>query len=306
VGLIRQTFDWSQIETSPGQYSLGKYDSFVLACARNRISILPILFNAPKFHSRAPRSGAKRGAYPPRRNATFARFAATLARRYGPGGSLWSANRGVRPVPIRSWQIWNEPTLRVYWQPRQSARAYVRLLKAATKAIKKVNRRAEIVTAGLPPSLLRSAVPLARYIQQMYRVRGAKRAFDTLAINSYAKNTRDLKRLLTKIRKLMNKNRDRRARIWVTELGWATAGPRHRFRVGPRGQAKLIKSSIRFIRRNRRRLRLRGFVYFSWRDGRPYAPLFQDGWGLHTGLLALNGAQKPGFKAFKAAVRPLR
>ena len=33
-------------------------------------------------------------------------------------------------------------------------------------AIKRVDRRAEIVTAGLPPSKLRTAVPLARYIKQ--------------------------------------------------------------------------------------------------------------------------------------------
>ena len=53
----------------------------------------------------------------------------------------------------------------------------------------------------------------------------------------------------------------------------------------------------------RRKLRLRGFVYFSWRDLPRYAPNYKDQWGLHTGLLTLGGAQKPGYKAFKSAAR---
>jgi hypothetical protein len=47
-------------------------------------------------------------------------------------------------------------------------------------------------------------------------------------------------------------------------------------------------------------------VYFSWRDGLPYAPHFKDLWGLHTGLLDLDGNPKPAFSAFKRAVRRLR
>jgi hypothetical protein len=40
------------------------------------------------------------------------------------------------------------------------ARAYVRMLRVVGRAIKRGDRRAEIVTAGLPSSKLRSAVPI--------------------------------------------------------------------------------------------------------------------------------------------------
>ena len=83
----------------------------------------------------------------------------------------------------------------------------------------------------------------------------------------------------------MDNRGDRRAKIWITELGWGDKGPRHRFIVGRSGQAKRIKDSFKTVRKLRRKLKLRGLVYYSWRDGRPYAPLFEDEWGLHTGLL---------------------
>jgi hypothetical protein len=300
IGLIRQTFNWSQIERSPGRFTLAYYDNFVATAASRGIEVLPILFNPPSFHRRT-RAGA---VCQPRRNATMARFAQVLVRRYGPRGTLWSQRPGLRKVPIRSWQIWGEASLRQYWCPRPRARSYVAMLRTVGRAIERVDRRAEIVSAGLPNSFQRGAVRLTRFLTQMYRA-GARRYFDTLAINSYARNHRALGRLLRSVRRIMIRRRDRRARIWITEIGWGDRGPRHRFVVGARGQASRISRSISYIRRSRRRLRLRGFVYFSWRDGRPYAPRFRDEWGLHTGLLRLNGSPKPAYAAFRAAVRRL-
>jgi hypothetical protein len=303
VQLLRQTFNWSEIETSPGVYDLSYHDAYVLKAAAHGIRVLPIVFNAPAFHEQAGGSGNT--ACPPSNLGTMASFAQVLVRRYGPSGTLWSDNPGVPRKPITAWQIWNEPNLGVYWCNRASARAYVQMLKVVGRAIEAVDRSAEIVTAGLPPSKLSTAVPLARYIAQMYRAR-AKRYFDTLAINSYATNTRELSRLLDSIRRQMNRRRDSRAKIWITELGWGDSGPRHRFVVGASRQASLITSSYRYIRRNRRRLGLRGVVYFSWRDAPPYPPDYKDLWGLHTGLLDIDGRPKLAYYSFKKAVGRLR
>jgi polysaccharide biosynthesis protein PslG len=300
IGLIRQNFDWAAIERRPGSYDLSHYDRFVAAAAAHGIRVLPILFNAPPFHAER---GDRRGAYRPNA-AAFALFATALVQRYGSNGSLWRENPGLRRLPFVSWQVWNEPNLPAYWQPRPSARQYTGLLKAAARAIKRVDRRAEIVTSGLPPSKLSGAVPLTRFIKQMYRA-GAKRYFDTLAINSYARNQRELVRMLKSIRRLMVRSRDRKARLWITELGWAKDGPPSRFRVGPRGQAGRIRSTFRALRKLRRRLRLRGVVYYSWRDSPPYPPLFRDLWGLHTGLLDADGRPSPAFYAFQTATASL-
>ena len=302
IGLIRQTFDWSRIEVAPGQYDLAYYDEFVASAAAHGITVLPILFRTPDFHL-----GRRHARYScaPASNASLAAFAQTLVARYGRNGTLWAERPAVPKRPIASWQVWNEPNLAQYWCGKPNAKAYVKMLKTVGKAIKRADRRAEVVTAGLPPSLMKSAVPLLRYVDQMYKA-GAAKHFDSLAINSYAKDHKELSRLLTSVRKQMNKRRDRRGKIWITELGWGDAGPKHRFNVGAGGQAKRISKSLALIRKKRGKLGLRGVVYFSWRDGAPYAPNFEDQWGLHTGLLDITGAPKKGFHAFGQRVRSLR
>jgi hypothetical protein len=303
TGLLRKVFDWNEIETSPGNYQLGAYDRFVLRSAAHGIKVLPVLFNTPPFRARGQ---GGHGSWPPAHNADMAAFARVLVHRYGRHGSLWSSNPGVPKHAITSWQIWNEPSLKVYWLPHTSARQYVRMLKVVGRAIERIDgrRRTEIVAAGIPPSKLSTAVPYRRYIRALYRAK-AKRYFDTFALNSYARNARELTRLLRSVRGLMNRAHDRRAKIWITELGWATSGPHHRFNVGQRGQARRINSAFRVIRRVRRRYRLRGVVYYTWKDQRPYPPLFQDLWGLHTGLRNLDGSAKQGFSAFQHAVSRL-
>jgi hypothetical protein len=301
VSLIRQVFDWARIETAKGVYDLSYLDEYVSAVAGQGISLMPVLTNAPDFYKR---SGSQRAAIRPRSNSDMANFAQALAERYGPSGTLWSERPYLRKVPIRVWEVWNEPSLKVYWGPRPNAREYAAMLKTVGRAIKEVEPGAEIVTAGLPPSKLRSAVPLDRFLKQLYSA-GAARYFDTLAINAYARNAAELETLLRQVRKLMNGRGDRAAKIWITELGWGDKGPSHRFVVGRQGQAKRIRDSFKTVRKLRRSLKLRGLVYFGWRDGKPYAPLFEDEWGLHTGLLTVNGNRKPAYSAFVRGARSL-
>jgi hypothetical protein len=302
IGLIRQKFDWAQIETAPGQYNLAYHDEFVAAAARRGITILPILFGTPEFHL-GRRSGSM--ACPPRDNASLAAYAQALVRRYGSNGTLWAERPDLPRLPIRSWQVWNEPNLYMYWCNKPNAKQYVAMLRTVGKAIKQVDRGAQVVTAGLPDSKMRRTIPLMRFIDQMYRAKAAK-YFDVLAINSYAKDHRQLGRLLGAVRKRMNANRDRRGQIWITEIGWGDRGPKHRFIVGAKGQAKRIAASLALIRKRQRTLRLRGVVYFSWRDGAPYAPKFTDMWGLHTGLLDINGQPKPALDAFGQHLKSFR
>jgi len=298
VGLIRQVFDWSLIETARGRYDFSEYDSYMLALAANRMRVLPILFRPPRFQARR-RSGT---TCPPSSNASFASFAQAVVRRYGPRGSLWRENPDVPKVPLGSYQIWNEPQLRQYWCNKPNAKQYVAMLKTVGGAIKRAQRGAEIVTAGLPPSKLSGAVAFRKYIRQMYAA-GAKRYFDTLAVNSYAQGAAQLGRLLDAVRGLMNERGDRRAKIWITELGWGDSGVRHRFIVGARGQAQRISQSLALIDKRKKRYKLRGVVYYQWRDAEPYGG--RDMWGFHTGLLRKDGSPKPAFNAFRSGVKKL-
>jgi hypothetical protein len=296
VGLIRQTFDWARVERSPGHYDFHAYDVLVGAAAARGLALLPVLFDPPAFRSSRPAHGARAGTYPPRRDADLGVFAAAAVDRYGPSGSFWSDHPRLRVLPIHAWQVWNEPNLPAYWPSGPDPAAYVRLLRVTARAIRRADPRATVVSAGLPQSRL--GVPFARYVDGLYRA-GGRSAFDVLAIHAYARDASGVLAAVRGARRLMDAHGDRRA-LWVTEMGWASDGPRSAFTAGPRGQARRLYAAVVGLARQRRRLRLHGVVYSTWTDGAIYRA-GTDFWGLHTGLLTIRGTPKPAFYAFQRA-----
>jgi len=297
VQLLRVAFDWSQMEFAPGNFYFEFYDRYVLDAAKHNITFLPVLIKAPDFYSVKP---GTRFAYQPRDNDDMARWATALVDRYGPNGTLWQQNPGVKPRPITAWQIWNEPHLKQYWYRRPNARQYRSMLKTVGRAIKSRDRRAEIVTAGISDSFLSGAVRLKPFLKALYKGGGSS-AFKTVAINSYAVTPTYVAKLLNRTRKLMNRIGGRSDKIWITEVGWCDEGVKHRFCVGKKRQAKYTSDALSLIKKKRRAWKLRGFVWFSWRDGRPYTK--RDFWGNHSGLLTIKGNKKPAFNAFVRGVK---
>jgi hypothetical protein len=291
VGIVRQPFDWSRVERSPGRYEFSVYDDYVARAATAGVSVLPILARLPGPGSQVVDPSA------------YAAFVSAAVRRYGPSGSFWAAHPEVPFLPIHVWQLWNEPNIPNWWPGGGvSAKAYVAVLRAGARAVRAVDRGAEVVAAGLPDSSL--GAPLLTYLQRMYRA-GAKGVFDTLAIHPYARDVRGLLALAERTRAVMNRWSDR-SRLWITEFGWSTGGGASAFRVSRRGQADRIAGSLSALIAERRALRLRGFVFFSWKDAVAPPDLGSDPWPLHTGLLDADGAPKPGFWAFARVVGMLR
>ena len=299
VGLIRQTFHWNQIETSPGNYNWSIYDAYMAATASHGIRVLPILFDPPKFRAKVSKKTS--ATYPPRHYADLGTFGAAVVRRYGPNGSFWAQNPGLPRLPITAYQVWNEPNIPAYWPTGPNPRQYAKLLRATGRGIRAADPRAEIVTAGMPDSHLSRPGNVFSYVKALLHARAA-RSFNTLAVNPYGRTAGDLIAKIKRFRAILAHAHDRRAKIWVTEFGWSDVGPASSFRAGSAGQARQIRHVIPALAKLRSRLHLRGLVYYSWRDGAPYPPLFKDFWGLHTGLLKRNGSPKPAFAAFKAAV----
>jgi hypothetical protein len=304
VGIVRRPFDWSQVERTRNHYDFSAYDGFMAAAARARVAVLPIVTGpTPAFWSSKPRRSRSKAVYPPKSFAAYARYVHAAVRRYGPGGLFWRAHPELTPLPVRSWQIWNEPNIPNWWRSGPSPRGYTRMLRAAYRAIKRVDRHAEVVAAGLPNSKL--GVPFLRFLSGMYRA-GAKRWFDTLALHPYARSIKGLFRLAALARRRMNAHGDR-ARLWITELGWSTGGDASIFRVGEQGQAARISAALRGLIARRRALRLRGFVVFRWKDALAPPGLGKgDPWPLHAGLLRVNGSPKPAYYAFAQVLSGLR
>src|SRR5581483_4432934 len=102
-------------------------------------------------------------ASPPRSLQPFAALLTELVRRYGPSGTYWSEHPGQRPMPVRMWQIWNEPHFADHWSVQPFAPSYVRLLAAAHAALNAADPAAQVVLAGLADSSW-------RYLADIYRV----------------------------------------------------------------------------------------------------------------------------------------
>jgi hypothetical protein len=130
---------------------------------------------------------------------------------------------------------------------------------------------------------------------------GAGDSLDVFALHAFARDTPGSVGAAEATRKLLGELGSK-APVWITEVGWASGGPASPFTVGPEGQAERIRETLTTFWRRREELGLRGVIYYNWRD----APIYeggQDFFGLHTGLLELDGRPKPAFAAYRAAAR---
>jgi hypothetical protein len=237
--------------------------------------------------------------YPPRHAGEFASFASVCAQRYGPGGTFWRTHPGIPYYPVRAWEVWNEPNLPLYWAPKPNPAAYVRLLRATSTAIKRIDRRAVIVLAGMP---FFSAAPESRFLTQLYRD-GAGGSFNVLGLHAYSVTVTGALQRLQTARSVMNRFGDRRKAIWLTEWGWA-GGPPNPYIVSPAGQRANIRTFLTLVQRYRGSLGLREVMYFDWRDN-IFGPGPKNYWIFHLGLFTLKLQPKPALGALSAAARAL-
>jgi hypothetical protein len=291
VGIVRQPFAWSDFEKSPAPY-----DAFVGALARQGIHVLPMVLG-PQPGGAPAGQGAME---PPGSVAAYARYAVALVRRYGPKGSFWRSNPGIPRVPIRSWQIWNEPNIPAFWGGKPDPGAYARLLAAAAPAIRKADPGAEIVAAGLPFSHL--GPPAPAFLHAVYAA-GAKGTFDTVAVHAYARTPAAVISRARSVRRVIAAHGDD-AKLWITEFGWGTGGKPGPLTVTPPRQASYLSETLTLIGKDRAALGLRGAVVFQWRDPKPY-PGRREIWPFYAGLLDVDGKPKPGLAAFMKAAKGL-
>ncbi|MBO9532870.1 MAG: hypothetical protein J7513_07855 [Solirubrobacteraceae bacterium] len=305
VGVLRQTFRWDEIEPSKGRWAWGMHDQLVGNAARAGITILPIVFQVRPDQAAAAKPGVKVTAtttMPPKDPAVFAGFATELVKRYGPGGTFWAEHPDIPERPVHSWQVWNEPNLKAYWGGRPNDREYGRLLVVTAKAIRAADPKAEIVTGGLPQS--KQGISIKDYIHLLAKS-APKGTFDTLAIHPYGRTADTVITGAAHAREWLDREGLTSVNLWITEFGWATGGPKSPFTVGPKRQARQVTEVLDRSAALRTDLRLRGVIYYSWRDVPPYEG-GRDFWGLHTGLNTLEGEAKPALQAFTDEIAALR
>ena len=188
----------------------------------------------------------------------------------------------------------------MYWPSGPDAAEYVALLRATGSASASVDPGAEIVTAGLPDST--RGVPLREYVADMYAA-GAAGTFDVLALNLFGRDARETIEGVRSVRDVAAASGDNPA-VWLTELGLGHRRPTERLPRQRGAPGRAARADGARLARRREELRIRGVVYFNWRDSLPYAGGV-DFFGLHTGLLRRNGRAKPALSAYKKVAKTL-
>lgn len=294
-GIVRLPLDWSTIQPDPDRWNWAAHDEFVLDAARAGMRVLPFIVQTPGW-AREPEHHDAAGIWPPQFPDYVVDFAAAAARRYGRAGTIWRENPEVPYVPIRSWQIWNEPNLRSFWRSGPDPVAYTRLLESAAYGIRSGDPDAEIVSAGLPdPAGVR--IPAPRFVAEMYDA-GAARALDTVAVHPYAHAPEEVVEHVADITRVVARHGDD-APVWATEFGWATGGSSG-YLTDEEGQARQLARAVTLLGAQRKHLRLRGLATYNWRDS------VGPGWMAHAGLRRLDNSPKPAQFAIRAAMAELR
>jgi hypothetical protein len=289
VGTLRVNLVWSAVQPSQSApLDWGHYDAIIGEAAERGIRVLPTVYGLPVWAA-----GRK---HPPKGAGLdgFRTFVTTAVQRYGPGGSFWATHPEIPPEPVVWWQLWNEPNFPNFWYGKPNPKQYVRLLRAFHHAVRAGSPAAKVILAGLfptPEDHVKRGINLDRYLTAIYRHHG-KALFDASAIHPYAGRPSIALARIKDARKIMTRFKDKRSPIWVTEVGWASGGRRTPLTVGARKQAAYVRNTFKLLAKNRKRLKIAGVIWYSWRD------LPGGIWFNHTGLFGQGYGAKPAWRAF--------
>ncbi len=290
VGTLRVPVLWAQVEPRPDRFDFARLDETVASATAAGVRVLPFVYGTPAWLSADP-------ARPPlgrAGRAAWAGFLRALVRRYGPGGELWRGSSAW--LPIRDWQIWNEPNFLLFWRPRPSPTGYARLLGVSARAVRGADPGARIVAAGLAP--VEGGMLPWEFLRRLLAVPGAIRQLDLVAVHPYASRLRDVALQVRLARRAMARAGAGRMPLLVSELGVASDSQLPTgFNRGRAGQARFLRGAYRLLLRNRGRWRIAGVDWYAWQDAQgpdPHCVFCQ-----YAGLFDASGTPKPAWGAFR-------
>lgn len=286
VESIRIPVSWAAVQPAKdAQFDWSGFDNQIEEASKAGIKVLPFLSDAPawavpaksvpgagglKAPARLPVSGAAR--------AGWAGFLTAAVARYGPNGSFWAEHPGVPKIPIRNWQIWNEPNFK-YFVAKPNPAEYGKLVKISYTALKAADPGARVILAGLfgRPKGARTASGKHKslnwyasdFVSQMYKTTpGVKTRFNDASLHPYTINAHELPAVAEELRNVLKANRDSGKGLWVTELSWSS-GPKtasNLFGKGRAGQAKELRKAFTILRNKQRAWKVKSVFWFSVDD----------------------------------------
>lgn len=300
IGSYHVQFAWLNVEFEEGVYSWGAYDTLFGQLARAGIEPVPYVIGTPAVYAEV---GSDAPTSTPEAFDAWAAFLEAAALRYGPGGEYWeesfaTTDPDVEPMPIRVWEIWNEPNSSVFWTPEPDPADYVDLVTRSSRVIKKVDPEAEIMSAGMfatPQS--DGGIPSYDFLEAVLGSDSANDAIDIVGVHPYGPDAATAVDQVDRTREVVADSGDGQD-LWVTEIGWSSnpVGGSDQAKT-PDEQATLLTESLGDLYERREELGLRGVIWFTWHD------LVEDSlgdctWCASAGLVDADRDTKPAWEAF--------
>ena len=264
VESARVVFPWEKMQpVERGAVDFSSTDITVAAAAYHGIDVLPTVIYAPYW----ARLDSTRVLSPPKRNSDYTAFLDALIRRYGPRGSFWRDYPGAPRRPIRSWQIWNEPNIRPFWDvPVGSKHAwpqgYGSLLRAANATIKRADPGGRTVFAGLTAVAWKD-------LRNAYKRGGIRKHFDVAALQIYTQSEQRELEAVRRLRRELVRAGDKKVRMFVTEVAFPASkghvrGIRGQRQETPKGMARRLSGTYALLARQRKRFLLDKVFWYTW------------------------------------------
>jgi hypothetical protein len=238
---VRMDINWDLVQRDgPSSFNWAPFDRVVAAAQARGLNVLGTILYTPPW-ARPAGTGA---TTPPTSFSDYFAFAKAAAARYAPLG-------------VHAYEIWNEANNTRFWAPRADAARYTDLLKGASAAIRSVDARAFIVTAGTSPAPdARGNIAPVSFLKEIY-ARGGKSAFDAVGHHPYCAPAYpgdaqwwsawyQMTGARTSLRTVMDDNGDAGKQLWATEFGAPTNGPSGSF-VPETVQAEMLTRAYKLF-----------------------------------------------------------
>jgi hypothetical protein len=309
---IRMQLNWWQVHQAGGWMNERSwqvtYDKYFEYAVRNGLTILPYLY------------GRKDGGQTFYRSTDadwneWFQFVWTAVQRYGRGGTFWGAHPNLPYKPITTWEIWNEPNLKINnpggtsIQPRNYARFFVPTSRTITDAQNAVRRAGEPNdTKILPGGLYQEAgtsigMSVWEFFNEIAKDTTLNNQFKShnsgLSLHPYSFAGSEAQKVagvadnINAARNALTQFDSAAKPIWITELGWPVLGAAQHA-VSEAEQASLLTRSFNWIKDNQAAKNIALVIWYFYRD----AGLGGDNWDRLAGLRDINGQYRPAWYSY--------
>ncbi|MGE5861677.1 MAG: hypothetical protein ACM34J_14025 [Ignavibacteria bacterium] len=209
IKFLRISFGWDAIEEVEGKYKWLFWDDYVnMAVNEYGITLIPYICYVPRWNSTGANDSIFFWNYPPKDYEAYGDFVKALVTRY--------------KDKIKTWEVWNEPDIWIYWQG--SKKDFAKFIKIAAEAIEEADPEAEVVFPGIAYD--------ANFLLEMFRDYKLSEHFDIVNMHNYYETwhrhpIESIVQYVNEVHDVVWRYGNNQA-IWMAEVGYST------FRKGAR------------------------------------------------------------------------